>query len=362
MLNITKELISINYSQGRTITPQYIVIHETDNESYGATARANRNYFANHSEAQASTHFVVDDSNIIQCAELNWRCWHVGDNNGYSDITNSNSIGIEICVNADGNYEQAKSNAIDLVKYLMSELGLGIDRVKMHNDASGKYCPRRILDNGLWNDFLARVSGVDYSPTISTQSQSTQSDSLSPIQKAKQFVGSRILELQQKINIAFGYDIAEDSDFGNQTYTALGEAQIKLGITCDYMAGNQTFSALDNYIDSKTVKATPTPQSPTSNNVLLIQQLCNFYGARIEEDSIWGSQTESAIRQYLPTAGIPYTCPRATLIIQQILGISADGIYMGQTEASVKEFQANQGNLEIDGIVGFSTYCALAKS
>jgi N-acetylmuramoyl-L-alanine amidase CwlA len=160
MLPIQKILIDINYSKGVFITPFYIVIHETDNTSYGANAIANRNYFANHSEAQASTHFVVDDKNIIQCAELNWKCWHVGDNKGYSDITNSNSIGIEICVNSDGDFAKAKQNAIELTKYLIAQLNIPINRVVRHYDSSGKHCPRIMLDNPqMWIDFTNQLKG-----------------------------------------------------------------------------------------------------------------------------------------------------------------------------------------------------------
>ena len=195
---------------------------------------------------------------------------------------------------------------------------------------------------------------IEVIPSISnTQSISTEQ---SPIEKARQFVGNRCLELQQKLNQAFGYDIAEDNDFGNQTYTALGETQLKLGIACDYMAGNQTFNALDNYIANKN-KSQSVLQS---NNILLIQQLCNSLGANISEDGIYGNQTESAIKN-LPLCGIPYTQRECTRFVQIVLGIDIDGIFLYGTESSVKEFQSNH-NLENDGKVGFNTYRALCLS
>jgi probable enterotoxin D len=167
MLPINKQLISINYSKGVVINPSFIVIHETDNEDVGANAMANRNYFANHSEAQASTHFIVDDKNIIQCLELNQRGWHVGDNRGHSNINNSNTVGIEICVNRDGDYNRARANAIELTKYLMVILKLGADRVVRHYDSSGKHCPRKMLDNpALWNDFKAQLGGSAPTATV----------------------------------------------------------------------------------------------------------------------------------------------------------------------------------------------------
>ena len=133
MLPINKQLISINYSKGVTISPKYIVIHDTDN----------RNYFANHPNAQASAHYVVDDESIIQCLEDTWRGWHIGDryagaSPAVPDATNSNAIGIEITVNPDSDFNVAVKNAIDLTKHLMAKFNISVDRVIRHKDATGK--------------------------------------------------------------------------------------------------------------------------------------------------------------------------------------------------------------------------------
>lgn len=157
-MNIEKNLISKNYTKDVTIIPQFIVIHETDNIATGANADAHYMYWNKNDNANSSVHFVVDDKKIIQLLELNQKAWHVGDNKGYSNITNNNSIGIEICVNADGDYTKARQNAIELVKYLLKVLGLSADKVVRHKDASGKYCPRKMLDNPkLWTDFKTQI-------------------------------------------------------------------------------------------------------------------------------------------------------------------------------------------------------------
>ena len=64
--------------------------------------------------------------------------WHCGDGKGKYGITNSNSIGIEICINSDGNYNIAFQNAVELTKHLMKELNIPIERVVRHYDASRK--------------------------------------------------------------------------------------------------------------------------------------------------------------------------------------------------------------------------------
>jgi len=153
-----KKQLTINYTKNTTITPKYLVIHETANKNIGANAYAHYRYWSTNQDAKASTHFVVDTNEIYQMLELNQMAWHVGDNKGYSNITNNNSIGIEICVNQDGNYQKARENAIKLAIQIMNELNMSIDQLKTHHDASGKNCPTIMLANNLWDDFVYQVS------------------------------------------------------------------------------------------------------------------------------------------------------------------------------------------------------------
>lgn len=153
-----KMQLTMNYSKGVEIKPVYLVIHETANTRAGATASAHYRYWSSNPSANASTHFVVDSEEIYQMLELNQMAWHVGDNKGYSDITNTNSIGIEICVNSDGDFEKARQNAIDLAIEIMNELHMSIDQLKTHHDASGKNCPTNMLkDRLLLIDFYNQV-------------------------------------------------------------------------------------------------------------------------------------------------------------------------------------------------------------
>lgn len=127
----------------------YIVIHDTDNKGKGADADAHFRYF-NSGNHGASADFFVDDTQILQANDYHkfytWQC------NGRKKILNKNSIGIEICVNSDGHYEKAVANTIELVKRLMKELNIPIERVVRHNDASGKICPKSMSKNN-WADW-----------------------------------------------------------------------------------------------------------------------------------------------------------------------------------------------------------------
>lgn len=159
VLEIQKKYISQNFSKGVTITPAYVVIHETANTGKGANALAHYTYW-NNAYRGSSAHYVVDDKSIIQLLPDYAKAWHVGDNKGHSLITNSNSIGIEICINSDGDYDKAVQNAQDLATYLLKKYNLPIDRLKTHNDASGKNCPTILLKTGRWSDFKSKVQAL----------------------------------------------------------------------------------------------------------------------------------------------------------------------------------------------------------
>ncbi|MCX0378687.1 SH3 domain-containing protein [Clostridium perfringens] len=161
-IKVNKQLIDINYSQGVTINPKYIVIHDTDNRQAGANAMANRNYFANHPNAKASAHYIIDEGNIIQALEDTWKGWHVGDGNN-PNINNSTTIAIELCVNEGNDFDKTLENGVQLTKYLMNKYNISAENVVMHRDASGKTCSRMMIEDrpSLWPYFKDRISGGD---------------------------------------------------------------------------------------------------------------------------------------------------------------------------------------------------------
>ena len=145
----------------RTEKPQYIVIHTTGNKNKGANAMAHFNYW-NRGEAGASADFVVDDKEALQINDYNkYYTWHCGDGKGKYGITNANSIGIEICVNSDGDFDKAVENAVKLVKKLKKETG--ITKIVRHYDASRKNCPSEFSANNWegWSRFLEQVYGAE---------------------------------------------------------------------------------------------------------------------------------------------------------------------------------------------------------
>ena len=142
----------------RTEKPRFIVVHTTGNPRKGADARAHFEYW-NSGNVEQSADFVVDDKEALQINDFSkYYTWHCGDGKGKYGITNSNSIGIEICVNSDGDFEKALEKAVELVQGLRVQTG--VMEVVRHYDASRKNCPAELSKDN-WNEwykFLDRVN------------------------------------------------------------------------------------------------------------------------------------------------------------------------------------------------------------
>lgn len=148
-----------NHISKRREKIEYIVVHDTGNQSYGAGAEAHKNYFMT-TDRKASADFLVEEEKIIKLNNYyKYFTWHCGDGKGRYGITNSNSIGIEMCVNSDSNRQKTINTTIKLVFDLMEELNIPIDRVVRHYDASRKICPASMRANNWegWRRFKAAL-------------------------------------------------------------------------------------------------------------------------------------------------------------------------------------------------------------
>lgn len=144
----------------KSMNPQFITIHNTGNNDYGANAPMHSTYLHGETEeAYVSWHFTVDNNEIIQHLPLNEIGYHAGD--GGNGEGNLSSIAIEICENADGNYAQAEKNAAKLVAELLYELNMDISSVVPHKHWSGKECPENMLyktDGSMgWDSFISYI-------------------------------------------------------------------------------------------------------------------------------------------------------------------------------------------------------------
>jgi len=141
-----------NYNRCRNQPIQYIVVHYTANN--GDRAQGNGNYFSQPNR-NASAHYFVDESNVVQSVKDTDTAWHCGAKSYKHTICrNDNSIGVEMCSEKDekGQYyinEQTQNTAIKLINVLMSKYNIPIKNVIRHYDVTGKMpTVQKLIDKG----------------------------------------------------------------------------------------------------------------------------------------------------------------------------------------------------------------------
>lgn len=139
----------------------YITIHNTGNISKGSGARNHASYVKS-AAAQAipvSWHLTVDDKEAYQHLPFDESAYHAGDGNGDG---NRKSIGIEICMNSDGDLLKATDNAVEIVAYLCNKYSIATKDIRQHYDWSKKNCPQMIREGKPydWNTFISKVQNL----------------------------------------------------------------------------------------------------------------------------------------------------------------------------------------------------------
>ena len=155
---------------GRKLSPTQIAVHNTDNTSRGADALAHSKHLINNAGdsgyGPTSWHYTVDDTRVVKHLPLNERGIHA-----YAS-GNGVSIGIEMCMNSDGNWKQTVDRTTRLLAVLCHDFGWSISAISQHNhypraNGTRKNCPSRIrsgYDGITWQDFI--VLAEDYLDTI----------------------------------------------------------------------------------------------------------------------------------------------------------------------------------------------------
>jgi len=291
MVAIKKQLVT---SRAKTYSGKngrkYITIHETANTSEGADAQAHANLQSK--GFSSSWHWTVDDKQAIQSFPHTVQCWHAGDGRGNGNL---NSIGIEICVNQDGDFKKAVQNAAELVKKIMAEENIPITNVVQHNRWSGKNCPAflRSGEKGVsWNDFMSMVKGekvVDVDEKVKPEIIERSS-------------GRAIVRtIQSTLNKRYGFNIAVDGLYGPQTKSALVKAlQTEL---------NRQFDArivVDGIFGPKTKAACVNVRIGAKGNITWIIQAalyCLGYDPK-GLDGIFGKNTANAVLVFQKANGL----------------------------------------------------------
>ena len=145
--------------------------------------------------------------------------------------------------------------------------------------------------------------------------------------------GDQIIAIQQGLNAA-GNSVYADGDYGTATTQAVKAFQASHGLDADGIVGADTYYAI-------------TGASMPDNN-------CTHF--------VEGGATAAPVAPAAPAVPA-VTADNEISVIQQSLvnkgyGISVDGVFGSGTESAVRQFQASQG-LETDGVVGPQTFYAL---
>ena len=284
MVKVVKNLVpasiknKVTYSNTNPCT--HIVIHETANTSKGANADAHGRLQANGNSRQASWHYTCDDKHAVQSFSDTSQCWHAGSS------FNRNSIGVEICVNSDGDYKKAVDNAAELVKSLMKKHNIPAKNVIQHNGASGKDCPHfmRAGSKGVtWPQFKKMIGDKKGSTTTSKPSKSK------PAKKKK-----------------------------------------KSNLTVDGKAGKSTVKAIQKATGSKYKDGVFSGQP--SNSVTKAFYSGISYGSG-------GSPSVKLFQKKIGTTADGHIGPNTVRALQRYLGTTVDGVISRPTSVVVKELQ-----------------------
>lgn len=345
MVKVVKNLVpasiknKVTYSNANPCT--HIVIHETANTSKGANADAHGRLQANGNSRQASWHYTVDDKHAVQSFSDKSQCWHA------SSSYNRNSIGVEICVNSDGNYKKAVDNAAELVKSLMNKHNIPAKNVIQHNGASGKDCPHfmRAGSKGVtWSEFKKMIGDSSGKSSVVSSSSSGGSSYTSVASKwtgqnlKKWHKGGAVKQLQKLVGVkADGY-------FGNDTVNAVKKAQKKHGLSVDGIAGKDTFKALTGKKSSKK-KANLNVDGKAGKSTVKAIQVAT--GSKYKDGVFSGQPSNSVTKAFY--SGISYGSggSPSVKLLQKKVGSAQDGKLGADT---IRKLQSHLGT-PVDGVI-----------
>lgn len=316
MIGITTKYLSPTNRNRPQIpmSPRYITVHNTANASRGADAEMHARYLANGAGRRSvSWHFTVDDHSIYQHLPTDEVGYHAGDGRGSG---NMRSIGIEICENADGDFQKAVRNAQDLIRHLMNKHNIDINHVVPHKHWTGKNCPHLLLNT--WGAFKNGLKGsytppkTETKPVTVTQSKWVKVNGNWTGQTLKRGqYGEPVKQLQSKLGIK------SDGYFGEDTEKAVENVQRGASIAVDGLAGKNTYKALT--------------------------------GANLKVDGYLGKNTIKALQRYFdtPVDGIISKPSVVIKALQKLLRVKADG-YLGPV--TIRAMQKRFGTPQ-DGVI-----------
>jgi peptidoglycan hydrolase-like protein with peptidoglycan-binding domain len=303
-----------------------VIGHATDN--MGDTANNERSYEAR-TFNDAFVHFFVDDTQILQVADINYLCYgagHTANHAGY--------VQIELCESSDpAKFAAAYSKYVWLLAKILFDKKLSVidgKTLMSHAQVSQLIGGTDHMDplsylasHGMsWTNVVADVTaqynamanGQDPSPIIPNPSSTPTTRDLGLGDN-----GDDVKLLQQNL-IKLNYLAAgsDDGDFGPITQTAVKKFQGDNGLTADGVVGPMTRAK----IAEKITASSGLQQGSSGAEVTTLQQQLIKLGylPAGSDDGDFGPLTKAAVVKF-----------------QSDNGLSADGIVGPMTKAKIKE-------------------------
>ncbi|MDD3338421.1 MAG: peptidoglycan-binding domain-containing protein [Lachnospiraceae bacterium] len=210
-------------------------------------------------------YYIYWDGTIYQAASHDAVLWQVGTAGYYTqkhpEANNYNCIGIEMCPKCDGNSGDAddpkwyfttetQEACIQLVKHLMSELGIAADHVLRHYDIVNKHCPAPYVNNNryrtswTWDEFKAKLAGGSASPSITTNTTGGNKYMFNTDQVMMGSNNNSVLLLEEILGSRGYYEGALDKNFGPGLRDAVMKYQHLRNMAEDGICGPATWADL----------------------------------------------------------------------------------------------------------------------
>lgn len=270
------------------MTPKGICVHNTANK---ASALSEASYMIRNNNA-VSFHAAVDDYQVVECIPENRNAFHAGD--GRNGNGNRNYYAVEICYSTGDSekFAQAEKNAAYYIACKLKEHGWGIDKVKKHQDFSGKYCPHKTLDLG-WERFLNMIRGYLGQATVPVKPQapskpSKPSKPASNKMKVDGSWGQATTKALQKILGTKQDGIVSNQPTINRKYLYSASSTSWQFKKTGYSAGSNMIRALQKLIGAK------VDGWFGKNSVITLQRFL-----KVKADGSMGPATVRALQKYI---------------------------------------------------------------
>ena len=271
-----------------TMVAEGYCVHNTAND---APVQNEANYMRNN-DNKVSFHYVVDDKEVIQCIPENRNAFHAGD--GVNGNGNRKYIAVEICYSKSGGekFTKAEKNAAEFIAKGLKAKGWGIDKVKKHQDFSGKYCPHRTLDLG-WERFLNLIRGYLGQATVPTP----PSKPTTPPQKKEKLTvdgrwGVNTTKETQRFLKTIVDGVVSRQPSSNRKYLKNAFTD-SWQFTRNYKGGSAMIKALQRLIGAK------VDGFFGKESVKALQRFLNKHGFNLKVDGVMGYDTVCAWQKYL---------------------------------------------------------------